>query len=117
MSRWPYVYKKKSRRVLAGAFDAVGYGLKSLGEPFFGRNKLAAADVKKALFIRLDHLGDMIFLTPALRQAREIFPKAHLTLLAGPWAGEVASRCPFVDAVKVVSAPWFDRNHPHSFDM
>jgi len=40
----------------------------------------------RILVIRPDHLGDMLFLGPALRWLREQMPQAHITLAAGPWA-------------------------------
>ena len=37
------------------------------------------------LIIRPDHLGDLLFLGPALRWLRASLPHAHLTLAIGPW--------------------------------
>lgn len=39
----------------------------------------------RLLLIRPDHLGDLIFLGPALRWLRAQAPAAHLTLAIGPW--------------------------------
>ncbi|RME82814.1 MAG: glycosyltransferase family 9 protein [Caldilineae bacterium] len=40
----------------------------------------------RLLLIRPDHLGDLLFLGPALRLLRQHLPGAHLTLAVGPWA-------------------------------
>ncbi len=40
---------------------------------------------QRLLLIRPDHLGDLIFLGPALRWLRTEAPAAHLTLAIGPW--------------------------------
>ena len=43
----------------------------------------------KMLLIRPDHLGDLIFLTPALRYLRDLLPDVHLSLMVGPWGQAV----------------------------
>ncbi len=40
----------------------------------------------RILIIRPDHLGDLLFLGPALRWLRTRLPAAHITLAAGSWA-------------------------------
>ncbi len=40
---------------------------------------------QRILLIRPDHLGDLLFLGPALRWLRNQRPHAHLTLVTGPW--------------------------------
>ena len=45
-----------------------------------------AGSPQRILLIRPDHLGDLLFLGPALRWLRAQRPDAHLTLAVGPWA-------------------------------
>ena len=61
------------------------------------------------LLIRPDHLGDLLFLTPALRYLREGFPDAHITLMVGPWGQEMAEENEYVDDVITCSFPGFER--------
>lgn len=61
------------------------------------------------LIIRPDHLGDLLFLSPALHWLREALPEARITLLAGPWGQELMERCPYVDEVLTCSFPGFTR--------
>jgi heptosyltransferase-2/heptosyltransferase-3 len=61
------------------------------------------------LVIRPDHIGDLLFATPALQLLRETFPHARITTLVGPWAATVVERNPNVDAVLRCPFPWFDR--------
>jgi len=63
----------------------------------------------KVLVIRPDHLGDLLFATPALQSLRESFPSAHVTALVGPWGRDIVARNPHVDVVRTCSFPWFDR--------
>ncbi|HEY52426.1 MAG TPA: glycosyltransferase family 9 protein, partial [Caldilineae bacterium] len=40
---------------------------------------------RRVLLIRPDHLGDLLFLGPALHWLRQALPDTHLTLAIGPW--------------------------------
>jgi ADP-heptose:LPS heptosyltransferase len=46
----------------------------------------ASLSSARILVIRPDHLGDLLFLGPALRWLRSRLPDAHITLAMGPWA-------------------------------
>lgn len=61
------------------------------------------------LIIRPDHLGDVLFLTPALRRLRTALPHATITLLVGPWAQDLLSLNPDIDHIETLPFPWFDR--------
>ena len=40
--------------------------------------------------LKLDHFGDLIIATPALRRLRALFPGAHVTVICAPWnAGNI----------------------------
>ena len=66
------------------------------------------------LLIRPDHLGDMLFLTPALRALRQALPEARLVLLAGPWSAGVVAGNGDLDEVMLCSFPGFERNGKRS---
>jgi ADP-heptose:LPS heptosyltransferase len=61
--------------------------------------------IKRILVIRPDHLGDLLFATPALRQIREAFPDAHITGLVGPWGRAMWHANPDLDELKVLKFP------------
>lgn len=61
------------------------------------------------LVIRPDHLGDLLFLTPALHQLREALPAARITALVGPWGKPVLENHPDVDRVLTCPFPGFTR--------
>jgi lipopolysaccharide heptosyltransferase II len=64
---------------------------------------------RSILLIRPDHLGDMLFLTPALHALRRVLPAARITLLAGPWGVEAVRRNPDLDAIETCVFPGFER--------
>jgi lipopolysaccharide heptosyltransferase II len=64
---------------------------------------------RSVLLIRPDHLGDMLFLTPALHALRAALPDARLTVLAGPWSVDVLRGNPDVDEVLACAFPGFAR--------
>jgi heptosyltransferase-2/heptosyltransferase-3 len=58
--------------------------------------------IRRILVIRPDHLGDLLFATPALRLLRETFPRAHITGAVGPWGRSMWARNPDLDALVTV---------------
>jgi ADP-heptose:LPS heptosyltransferase len=66
--------------------------------------------LRSLLLIRPDHLGDMLFLTPALHAFRTASPATRITLLAGPWAVPAMQSNPDLDGVETCSFPGFDRS-------
>jgi lipopolysaccharide heptosyltransferase II len=73
------------------------------------RNDRTPPDGPRILFIRPDHMGDLLFATPSLRALRQSFPCAHITALVGPWGATVLSDNPHVDEVLTLSFPGFSR--------
>jgi heptosyltransferase-2/heptosyltransferase-3 len=63
----------------------------------------------RILVIRPDHLGDVLFITPALGQLRGALPDAHITAMVGPWATRVLQGNPDVDKVLSCPFPGFTR--------
>ncbi|HEM62355.1 MAG TPA: glycosyltransferase family 9 protein, partial [Chloroflexi bacterium] len=61
------------------------------------------------MLIRPDHLGDVLFTTPALRGLRAALPDAHLSCMVGPWAAPVLARNPHVNEVLTCPFPGFAR--------
>lgn len=64
---------------------------------------------RKLLVVRPDHLGDLLFLTPALRHLRLGFPDAEIVGLVGPWGTPVLEGNRNLDRLIAWNFPWFDR--------
>ncbi|GAB4464682.1 MAG: glycosyltransferase family 9 protein [Anaerolineae bacterium] len=62
------------------------------------------------LLIRPDHVGDVLFITPAVRALRAALPEAEITALVGPWSAGVLAPFPEVDHVVTLRFPGFTRS-------
>ena len=73
-------------------------------------------EAKKILAVRLDNIGDVIMLGPALRAVKETVPQAHLTLLATPGGATAVPLLPWIDDVIVWRPIWQDVGGRMPFD-
>ncbi|GLV56129.1 glycosyl transferase [Dictyobacter sp. S3.2.2.5] len=63
---------------------------------------------KNILAVRMDNMGDLLMLGPALRAIKENSPQARLTLLASPAGTTAATLLPWVDDTITWRAMWQD---------
>lgn len=66
--------------------------------------------VRRVLYIKPDHLGDLLLATPVLAALRQAMPDAQITALVGPWSQMVLQRNPDVDRLLTCPFPSFERN-------
>ena len=71
---------------------------------------------KNILAVRLDNIGDVIMLGPALRAVKETAPQAHITLLASPAGSTAVPLLPWVDDVLTWRPIWQDVGNRMAFD-
>ena len=71
---------------------------------------------RRTLVARLDNVGDVVLLGPALRAIRAVAPRAHLGLLASPAGATAAGVLPEIDEVIVARVPWQDASATPVFD-
>jgi heptosyltransferase-2/heptosyltransferase-3 len=67
------------------------------------------------LYIKPDHLGDVLLATPALAALRAALPETRIVALVGPWSAIVLRRNFSVDSVLTCPFPGFERQ-PNSED-
>ena len=72
-----------------------------------GKNRVDvdAGGSARILFIRPDHVGDVLLTLPAVAALRRALPRARLGYAAPPAAAAVAERCPHVDETLAVGFP------------
>jgi heptosyltransferase-2/heptosyltransferase-3 len=82
------------------------YVLALLARPFARR---PPAQIHSILFVKPDHLGDVLLATPALHALRHHFPQSRVVALVGPWSEVVLRRNPDVDRLLICPFPGFER--------
>jgi len=75
---------------------------------------IRSPSVDRILLIRPDHLGDLLFTTPAIRLLRQAFPQARITYLVGPWSKAIIKNNPNIDEIALCSFPGFTRRKKQS---
>lgn len=68
----------------------------------------ALRDAARLLAVRLDNIGDVVMLSPALRALKRAAPKARLTLMVSPAGAAAAELLVEVDEIVVHRALWQD---------
>lgn len=74
-------------------------------------------DAGNLLCIRLDYLGDVLMMTPAIRALKRSRAGRRITLMTSPGGAAVARYISDVDAVISYPAPWLKSSAPHSPDI
>jgi len=73
-------------------------------------------DCRRILLARLDNVGDVVMLGPAVRAIRAGAPFARLGLLASPAGSTAATLLPEIDEVIVARVPWQDASRSPAID-
>jgi heptosyltransferase-2/heptosyltransferase-3 len=80
--------------------------LAALARPL-GRRSAGA--ITTVLYIKPDHLGDLLLATPVLAALRQRLPQARVAALVGPWSRMVLQRNPDIDRLLSCPFPGFER--------
>jgi ADP-heptose:LPS heptosyltransferase len=64
------------------------------------------SSVQNILVIRLDNIGDVLMLSPALKVIKEALPQSRITLMASLSGSQAATLLPWVDDVLMVRSLW-----------
>ena len=83
--------------------------MSAVPDPVLAGAPLDWSRLDRVLAVRLDNLGDVVMVTPALRALRAALrPGARLDLLASPGGAALAPLLPWVDEVHALRAVWQD---------
>ncbi|HYN89193.1 MAG TPA: glycosyltransferase family 9 protein [Ardenticatenaceae bacterium] len=69
------------------------------------------SEARNILAVRLDNIGDVVMLGPALRAVKESTPGTRITLLASPAGATGAPLLPWIDDLIVWRSLWQDLGH------
>ncbi|MFL5732703.1 MAG: glycosyltransferase family 9 protein [Chloroflexia bacterium] len=64
--------------------------------------------MRRIVVVRPDHLGDLLFATPALVRLRRAFPSATIDGLVGPWGRAMWADSPYLDSLDTLPFPGID---------
>lgn len=79
----------------------------SIGKLILGRrNGSCSEDIKSILLIRLDHLGDVLLTTPAIRCLKKRFPQVRITMVIKEWSLEAIKNNPHIDNIIIFNPFW-----------
>ncbi len=84
--------------------------LLALGARPFARRP--APTLRRVIYLKPDHLGDLLLATPVLAALRAQLPDAQITALVGPWASMMLARNPDIGTVQTCPFPGFERQAP-----
>jgi predicted lipopolysaccharide heptosyltransferase III len=69
----------------------------------------AGGSLRRVLVVKLDHLGDVVTATPALRALRDAYPAAHIDLLVAPTVAALFEGGPLANRVLTYDSPRYRR--------
>ncbi|HYP41481.1 MAG TPA: glycosyltransferase family 9 protein [Chloroflexia bacterium] len=81
------------------------YGPKWLGGANSRKDRPGPMQIKRVLVVRPDHLGDLLFATPALDRLRRAFPDLYITGLTGPWGRAMWEHNRNLDSIATLPFP------------
>lgn len=61
--------------------------------------------VQRILVVRLDEIGDMVLMSPFLRELRRNYPEAEITLVVKTAVYNLVELCPYVNHIKIFKRP------------
>lgn len=100
------IYDRRERALVA-AGDAVLTAAAALATPF--RRRSRPQHPRRILLLRLERIGDLLMVLPAIADVRAAAPDAEIDLAVGTWNAGVAHAVPGVTHVHTLDASWLAR--------
>jgi ADP-heptose:LPS heptosyltransferase len=100
------IYDRRER-ALVGLADPVLAAAASVASPF--RRRVRVRPPRRILLLRLERIGDLLMVLPAIADIRARAPDAEIDLVVGSWNRELASHVPDVTRVETLDASWLAR--------
>lgn len=100
------IYDRRER-ALVTAGDALLSAAAAIASPF--RRRVLPRDPSRILLFRLERIGDLLMVLPAIADLRAAVPSARLDLVVGSWNAEIASAIAGIDRVITLDPSWLSR--------
>lgn len=101
------IYDRRERALVAVG-DAVLTAAVSIGRRF--RRRIPPQDPRRILLLRMERIGDLLMVLPAIADLRASLPQAEIHLVVGCWNEEIARAIRGVDAVITIEPGWLARS-------
>ncbi|OFW23849.1 MAG: hypothetical protein A3G21_02880 [Acidobacteria bacterium RIFCSPLOWO2_12_FULL_66_21] len=101
-----HIYDRRERRLVLAA-DGMFAAAAALARPF--RSRRPVASPRRILLLRLERIGDLVMVLPAIADVRRLAPDARIDLVVGSWNQSLASAVPEVSRVETLDAAWLAR--------
>lgn len=83
--------------------------LSGLAKLYKNSDTVAGSSVHRILVVRLDEIGDMVLMSPFLRELRKNYLDAEITLVVKPAVYDLVELCPYVNHIKTFKRPSLGR--------
>lgn len=95
-----YLIRSPFKRRIISLVDSVGKAI------FEKRDGDSSETIKSILLMRLDHLGDVLLTTPAVKSLKQRFPHARITMVVKEWAFEAIKDNSHIHNVIIFNPSW-----------
>ena len=97
----------KIRRPVTEKYPRFNYYFDKITSLFIKKKKGGLIkNPKKILFIRNDHIGDMVYSTAAFRETKKAFPDAKISVIADPKNKAIIEKDKYVDEIIEIGLFW-----------
>src|SRR4051812_31081424 len=95
-------------RALVAAADRVLAATAAIVRPF--RRRAMPRPLRRILLLRLERIGDLLMVLPAIADVRALAPDAEIDLVVGSWNADLARAIEPVGHVETLDAAWLARD-------
>jgi ADP-heptose:LPS heptosyltransferase len=101
------IYDRRERALVTTADRVLALGT-AVARPF--RRHRAPVSAKRILLLRLERIGDLLMVLPAIADVRLLAPDAAIDLVVGSWNTDLARAIGRVTRVETLDAAWLARD-------
>ena len=101
-----HIYDRRERALVAAADRMLALGA-AVARPF--RRRRAPIAPRRILLLRLERIGDLLMVLPAIADVQALAPEAQIDLVVGSWNADLARSIDPVRRVQALDAAWLAR--------
>ncbi len=102
-----HISDRRERALVASADRMLAVGA-AIARPL--RTRRLADRPRRILLLRIERIGDLLMVLPAIADVRALAPEAEIDLVVGSWNAALAGAVPAVTHVRTLDAAWLARD-------